>query len=176
MGIWRICEPILKTGRPGDDKHAAASVRFILEYRGALKFDRDVLIPVAMMHDIGHSAILPKHMKLVTGVVKLPNAKLVHMLAGAKIAEDLLRQTKYPKKIREEIVEIISTHDYDQMEGVDITTAYDTENKRVWHDIDSLDRFDPKRIGKILGVGGKTLAGRKIAAGLKKLLESFFYD
>ena len=51
-------------GRPGDVEHAAEMVNFILEYRGNLNLDKYILIPVAMMYDIGHSAILPEYFNL----------------------------------------------------------------------------------------------------------------
>jgi len=56
--IWKKALPILKKGRPGDDVHAKETVKLVLSYQGNIKHDKDVIIPVAMMHDIGH-ALLP---------------------------------------------------------------------------------------------------------------------
>jgi len=144
--IWRLAEPILNNGRKGDTVHCKQTAELVFNYIGEnKKGDPDVLIPVAMMHDIGHAAISPQHMKYVTGPEKLPGGKLVHMLAGAKIADDILKSIKYPASKRKEIVDIISMHDFDQLKGIDLDKVYNTLNKKLFHDLDSLDRFSKKR-------------------------------
>ena len=145
LPIWEKSFPFLKQGRPGDDMHAAEVVSFILSYKGKRTLNLNVLIPVAIMHDIGHAAILPQHFKYITGLEKLANGKLVHMLAGAKIAKDILGEVGYDKKDSEEIVDIISVHDADQLEGVDLSKWYNTEAKKLFHDIDCMDRYTKTR-------------------------------
>lgn len=99
--LWQKCVPLLKQGRPDDLNHAKETAEFILQYKGKLKFDQEILIPMAMMHDIGHSAILAEHFKYITGPDKLTNGKLAHMLIGAKIAQELLiKQNITSKKER----------------------------------------------------------------------------
>lgn len=144
--IWKKCLPLLVNGRPGDDAHAEEVVNFILNYKGKLKIDRDILIPVAMMHDIGHAAILPDHFRYITGPEKIENGKLVHMLAGAKIAQGILQSVKYNKNATREIVDIISMHDTDQLKVADWKKAYTTTNKKIFHDIDALDRYNERRM------------------------------
>jgi hypothetical protein len=144
--LWRACRPLLQAGRPSDLQHARETARLILDYRGRLKLDYSVLVPVAMMHDIGHIAILPEHFAFVTGPKKIANAKLVHMLAGAKIARDVLEKLKYDRKKIAEITDIISMHDADQIRGVDLKVAYNSRNKKIFHDIDALDRYTEERI------------------------------
>ncbi len=90
--------PLLKGARPRDDKHAKEVAEFILEYNKEKKLNFDVLIPLAIMHDIGHCAIPQEHFKYITGRGKVINGKLVHMLAGAKIAKDILDSINYDKK------------------------------------------------------------------------------
>jgi len=89
--IWLKCRPLLQAGRPGDLNHARETAQFILNYQGGLSIDRDILVPVALMHDIGHSAILAEHFKFVTGPQKIINGKLVHMLAGYSKQSSLSR-------------------------------------------------------------------------------------
>jgi len=147
--IWEESLPLLARGRPGDDMHAKEVAEYLLDYSGELKIDKAVLIPVAIMHDIGHSSILPEHFKFVTGEEKLINAKLVHMLVGAKIAKDILEKVGYDKEKASEIVDIISVHDADQMKGIELEKFYDSENKKVFHDIDCLDRYTKERFGSL---------------------------
>lgn len=168
--IWEKAEPLLKQGRTGDDAHALQVTEFILNKVDQKFFD--ILIPVALMHDIGHSAILPEHFKYITGQEKVINGKLVHMLVGAKIAKDILDSVRYdPKKI-DEIIEIISMHDADQLENIDAQKVYDTENKKVFHDVDCMDRYNEGRLKKM----SKMISDKdKMFAMLKDGLENFFY-
>ncbi|MFA4834173.1 MAG: HD domain-containing protein [Patescibacteria group bacterium] len=151
LKIWQKAKPILEKGKEGDTVHCRQTAELVLNYIGEnKKGDPDVLVPVAMMHDIGHAAILPQHIKYVTGPEKFPGGKLVHMLAGAKIADDILKSVKYPPARRKEVVEIISMHDFDQLKDPNFAKAYDTLNKKLFHDLDSLDRFSKKRFESIM--------------------------
>jgi len=168
--IWEKSYPLLQQGRPGDDNHALEVMNFVLDYADPNYFD--VLVPVAIMHDIGHSSILLEHFKYVTGKDKLTNGKLVHMLVGAKIAKDILTSIKYDEKKIDEIVELISMHDADQLEGVNVKEIYNTENKKMFHDIDCMDRYNSDRIKAM----EKSLPDKdKIMIILKKGLDNFFY-
>jgi HD superfamily phosphodiesterase len=173
QAIWEKSLPLLKVGRPGDDEHAKEVAELILNYQGKLVLDKDILLPVAIMHDIGHAAILPEHFKYITGPEKIENGKLVHMLAGAKIAQDILQSLDYnPEKISE-IVEIISMHDSDQLKGADVAKIYDTENKKIFHDIDSFDRYNERRIKSFANIYKDR---SELVAMLNQLSDNFFYD
>ncbi|MEI6650110.1 MAG: HD domain-containing protein [Candidatus Moraniibacteriota bacterium] len=147
--IWDRAKPMLERGRAGDVDHAVETVKMILEYRGGIPIDLDVLVPVAMMHDIGHIAILPEHFRYVTGPEKIVNGKLVHMLTGAKVAREVLESAGYDTGKSGEIVDIISIHDADALEGIDHDRFYDTENKKIFHDFDRLDRFSELRLKNV---------------------------
>jgi len=171
--LWNKCVLLLKVGRPGDLAHAAETVKLILNYDGNIKINEEILIPVAMMHDIGHVAILPKHFKYVTGPEKIANSKLAHMLAGAKIANDILIALHYDKKEIDKIVEIISIHDFDQLKNVDIEKAYNTVDKKFFHDIDSLDRYTVKRLKNVSSIYKDK---QQVLGLLENMLSLFFYD
>jgi hypothetical protein len=168
--IWEKAAPLLKQGRPGDDSHALEVVEFILTHGDPRSFD--VLVPVAILHDIGHSAILPEHFKFITGQERVMNGKLVHMLVGAKIAKDILDAIRYDPTKAAEIIEIVSMHDADQLENTDVAKVYDSENKKMFHDIDCMDRYNAERLKKM----EKVLSDKdKMFAMLEKGLEGFFY-
>jgi hypothetical protein len=169
--LWNKCLPVLRQGRPGDDSHAKEVAEFILNY-SETKFNKDVLIPVAILHDIGHSAILPQHFKYITGTERVRNAKLVHMLVGAKIANDILCSINYNPINIDEIVDIVSMHDADQLEDVDIGNIYNTENKKLFHDIDSMDRYNAERLKLFLASGNNK---DKVIKMLNDGIEKFFY-
>ena len=170
--IWRKCKPFFKKGRPGDLMHAKETASFILNYNGRIKLDKDILVPTALMHDIGHAAILPEHFKYVTGPEKIVNGKIVHMLAGAKIAQDILYAINYDREKTKEIVDIISIHDFDQLKSIDINKIYNSSNKKIFHDIDSLDRYTAKRIDSVSSVYKDK---DKLLNLLEEFLDLFFY-
>ncbi len=169
--LWSKCLPLLQKGRPGDDTHAVEVTEFILSLKDQ-KFDLDILIPVAIMHDIGHSAILAEHFKYITGQERVLNGKLVHMLVGAKIAKDILDSLNYNQQKINEITEIISMHDADQLENTNVQKIYDTENKKVFHDVDCMDRYNAERLKKM----SKTMPDKdKMFKMLKMGLDNFFF-
>ena len=168
--LWDKCLPILQKGRSSDDTHAAEVAEFVMNC-GNKYIDLDILIPIAIMHDIGHSAILPEHFKYITGGERLVNGKLAHMLVGAKIAKDVLDSVGYDQDKTNEIVEIISMHDSDQLEGTNVSEVYNTKNKRIFHDIDCMDRYNLDRLRKL----EKSFPDKsKMWAMLEKGLETFF--
>jgi hypothetical protein len=144
--ILDISLPLLEQGTPGSVDHAYDLIGEMLSFRSSkLKVDLDIMLPLAILHDIGHAAILPEHFSLLTGPVKIKNSKLIHMLTGAKIAKEILGQIGYDEAKSKEIVGIIAMHDYDQLEGVD-ANAFNTYNKKLFHDFDRLEGFNPVRM------------------------------
>lgn len=169
--LWNQCQSILRQGRQGDDAHAAEVAESIIDYNHRHPVDLAALIPVAILHDIGHSAILPEHFKYITGGEKLVNSKLVHMLAGAKIAKNILQSLNYDPQKTDEIVEIISIHDADQLKDVDLMKVYNTDNKKIFHDLDRLDSYNPERLKKLdFSFPDKN----KMLSLLEKNLDTFF--
>ncbi len=171
LELWKKCLPLLQKGRPDDDTHAIEVVEFVLNC-GKKDLDLDVLVPTAIMHDIGHSAILPEHFKYITGQEKIVNGKLVHMLVGAKIAKEILDSINYDHDKTAEIVDIISIHDADQLEKIDVEKVYNSENKKIFHDIDCMDRYNPERLKKIEKLNPDKKA---LFLVLEKGLKTFFY-
>ena len=173
--LWQKCSLLLEKSRKADLEHARETVNLILSYKGDLTIDKDILIPVAMMHDIGHIAILPEHFKYVTGPKKITNGKLVHMLAGAKIAKDVLESVKYDGKKSQEIVDIISMHDSDALKGIDWKKVYNTKNKKLFHDFDRLDRFSQKRISNVSEFYKSKADKENLRKVIFESLDLFFY-
>ncbi len=133
--IWEEAVPYLEKCRSGDLEHCARIAEEVFRLGGDKNLDLDVLIPVAIFHDIGHSVILPEHFYLISGPKKEQNSKLVHMLTGAKIAKDILTKIAYPADKIKKIVDLIAIHDNQDR------SLFDSEEKIFFHDLDRLDRF-----------------------------------
>jgi hypothetical protein len=172
--LWKKVLPLLEKGRPGDVDHIAELLNYILDNHKKLKINLNVFIPLAMLHDIGHSAILSEHFSYITGFNKVPNGKLVHMLTGAKIADDLLSAIRYNDKLKQEIIDIISIHDFDQLSGFDTRRFFNSRNKKIFHDIDALDWYNVRRVANALKNNRDPKMLAKYFKGAEEHLKSFF--
>jgi hypothetical protein len=175
--ILEISLPLLEQGTPGSVNHAYDLIGEMLSFKSdKLKVDIDILLPLAILHDIGHAAILPEHFSLLTGPVKIKNSKLIHMLTGAKIAKDILEKVGYDHAKSKEIIDIIAIHDYDQLEGVD-ADAFNTHNKKLFHDFDRLDSFNPARMKAYTKSFVKDNSQfEKVINTIMKIKDNFFFD
>ena len=168
--------PYLEEGRPGDIEHVYFLLEQIISFRSdRIPVDLDILVPTAIFHDIGHSAVLPEHFVHLTGQKKIRNGKLVHMLTGAKIAKDVLAHVGYDKAKSDEIVGIVAVHDADQVDGMGME-CYDTENKKIFHDFDRLGIMEPDRFKIMLEKFTSNDNFEKLRNELDKLSSSFFFD
>lgn len=92
--------------------------------------DRNVLMPAAILHDIGYSVVeISKYGADWTGKDK----RIAHMEAGAVMARGILGETGLSLGERDEIVEIIRTHD-----NCYIGEPYSTDNQLYHRDADRL--------------------------------------
>ncbi len=71
------------------------------------------------------------------------------------------------------LVPVGMMHDDDQLEGVDLNAAYDSENKKIFHDLDSLDRYNSRRINSMKSIYKDQAVLSKI---LEDSLKNFFLE
>ncbi len=146
---------------------------YVMRYKRKLNFDLDVLLPVAMMHDLHHSGILEEHFRSVLIIEKLNGEGVVPISPGAKIAKDLLEEIKYnPSKI-EEIIDILNVHHISHLKRLDINKIYNTPNKKAFHDIELLTRFTRKKMHEIKKICPTRKEFIELMRGQLKL---FFYE
>jgi hypothetical protein len=97
--------PFYKKGREGDIEHVHWLFEIITKYISESDVDYELLIPVVILHDVGYSKV-PKG----ANPYDLDIRKL-HSEEGAKIAEHILEELKYPKEKIKEIKRLILKHD-----------------------------------------------------------------
>lgn len=136
--IWELATPYFKECRKGDMEHSQIAAEDVYRRGKDKGWDLDVLIPVAIFHDIGHAVILPEHFTKISGPKKEENSKLVHMLTGAKIANDILRKVSWPEEEIKKVIDVISIHDKTDH------SLFKTKESRIFQGIDRLDRFTDK--------------------------------
>jgi hypothetical protein len=97
--------PLYEQGREGDVEHIKWLSSVITKYVSPKEADYDILIPVVLLHDVGYSKV-PKG----SNPFNLDIRKF-HSEEGAKIAEDILVELKYPADKIKEIKRLILKHD-----------------------------------------------------------------
>lgn len=156
--IWIKALPYLKKCRTGELEHSKEIAEEIFKLSKNKKIDLDFLIPVAILHDVGHSMILPEHFKYITGPKKEENSKLVHMLIGAKIAHDILKKINYSNEKIKKIVEFIRIHDKKDK------SLFKSKEEKIFYDLDRLDRLTDK---------GFKIAENEFGLKRKEVIEMF---
>jgi len=60
--VYDLALPYLQEGRPGDIEHVHFMLEVMLDFRPeGVDIDLDIMLPCAILHDIGHAAVLPEH-------------------------------------------------------------------------------------------------------------------
>jgi putative nucleotidyltransferase with HDIG domain len=101
--LWALAKPYYKKGRPFDMLHIQILLKNAETVCHKEKIDASLLIPLVILHDIGYGTTQPVFFE--------KNLKKQHMIAGAKLANTILRKINYPKDKIKKIVHWISIHD-----------------------------------------------------------------
>ena len=97
--------PYYEKGRKGDIEHVKWLSNTIPNFVDEKEVDFDILMPLAILHDVGYSKV-PKD----SDPLKLDIRKL-HSEEGAKIAEKILKKINYPQEKIKELKRLILKHD-----------------------------------------------------------------
>jgi putative nucleotidyltransferase with HDIG domain len=106
--IVRLAEPYYKKGRAADRLHhlvVAKMMQNLLKEKKGL--DEEVMMAVALLHDIGYSKIPKDERKKHWSKSVMKN----HMLLGAELATKILKKLDFSQPKIEKVYEIIATHD-----------------------------------------------------------------
>ena len=132
--IMVLATPHLKKGRrSGEYEHTLLVTNFMEKIVKAENLDASILIPAAILHDIGWSQV-PKDMQIN---FRTKEARLSHMKEGAKLARVLLNKANYDAKKIDKICALVSVHDNPSRA---IRIALTTANQKTLRDADVLYR------------------------------------
>ena len=108
LKIFLLASPFYLKGRSADKLHHLVVARMMEKIlKENPKLDSDVMMAVALLHDIGYAKI-PKHK---IGSFWAKKIKKDHMRLGAELAQDILGRINFPQGKIERVCEIIATHD-----------------------------------------------------------------
>ena len=133
--IFEKAKPFLRTRK--NLLHTRIALRYALKLLPSEKGDEGVVIPAVLLHDVGWKAI-PANLHLTAFGPNPTNPKLarVHEVEGAKIAEAILKDLKYPSQKMKEICRIVRGHDTRRRPI--------SRNDRIVKDADKLWRYSRK--------------------------------
>jgi len=108
--IWELAQPYLDTRE--NDIHTEISLMYALRLLKAEGGDENVVIPAAILHDVGWKQV-PEDIQLKAfgPHATLPEWNRVHEVEGVEIAKGILQEVGYEKEASQQILEIIEGHD-----------------------------------------------------------------
>jgi len=130
--IYKKAEPFLLTR--SNTIHTRIVYHFALHLLKTEPGDPDVVIPAALLHDVGWSRVPEdRQIKGFGPNIKNEDLQKVHEVEGSKIARKILEDMGYPARLTDEIEEIIVGHD-SRLDAIG-------ENDKLVKDSDKLWRF-----------------------------------
>ncbi len=113
LKIWDLALPY--QDKREDPGHARVVTAFAEELLASEGGDEGVVIPAAILHDVGWSRIPKKErMSVFDGMpdpVREREVRIRHQEEGVRIARDILTKAHYDPSLSEEILELVGQHD-----------------------------------------------------------------
>ncbi len=141
--IWKLAKPYLEKGKMKN---------FVLHTKGVVKAmelllqkengDIDILIPAAILHDVGWAKV-PATLQKSNNKKKQIQAQKLHIKYAPKIVKKILSKTKYNEKQIKTIIEIIVAHKFKNPIKLDKRLLIDADNlsdvfkKQFYSDVES---------------------------------------
>lgn len=114
--IWDEAKTYYLKGRPMDIDHIEWFMHVVEEVCKIENLDETLLMPLAILHDVGYSALVDPVNANYYGT----DSRKAHMKAGAEIAEKILQSVGYPQDKSKIIVHYVGIHDNWAFGEVDI--------------------------------------------------------
>jgi len=141
--IWDLAVPYLKKGIRKDfvlhTKGVVYAMELLLKKESA---DESVLIPAAILHDVGWSKV-PVDLQKNDDVAKKHEALRLHIEYAPTIIEDVLRKLKYDADKMSKIVDIVKAHkfqnpaEHEKRLLIDADTMSDAFREQFYSDVKS---------------------------------------
>jgi HD superfamily phosphodiesterase len=133
--IWRLALPCLRKGFNKDfvlhTKGVVAAMELILKKE---KGDPDILIPAAILHDVGWAKIPHKYQHTNVEKNRLRGRRL-HLELAPAIIKKILREAGYGNSLINKIIEVVAAHEFKKPKNL---------NKRILIDADQLSTVSKK--------------------------------
>ncbi|MFA6963505.1 MAG: HD domain-containing protein [Patescibacteria group bacterium] len=126
--IWDLAMPYLKKGIMKDfvshTKYVVKSMEMIIDGEGG---DEDILIPSAILHDVGWSKVDPS-LQLNDDMEKKREGQRQHITFAKEIVEEVLDQAGYSEEDIQKVVGIVMAHKFQDPEDKEKQMLIDADN------------------------------------------------
>jgi len=131
--IWDLALPYLKIGKMKDfilhTKNVVKSMELIIAGEGG---DKDILIPSAILHDVGFSKI-PNDLQTSKELSKKREAQHLHLELAGEIIQEVLEKVGYKQKDIDRIIGIVEVHKFHDPAEKEKRLLIDADNlSDVW--------------------------------------------
>lgn len=161
--IFEKAKPFLRTRK--NLIHTRIALQYALKLLKHEKGEEEIAIPAIILHDVGWKMI-PEKLHLTAFGPNPSNPKLarVHEWEGAKIAQMILNDLRYPPQKVKEICRIIKGHD-SRKGGL-------SPSDRIVKDADKLTRYSKK--GMAIDLGWFHIPRQEYLAFLEAIIDHWF--
>lgn len=131
--IWDLALPYLEQGTMKDfichTKHVVKSMELLVANEGG---DEDILIPAAILHDVGFSKI-DKKLQSSKKLEEKREAQRQHLVLAKDIIQDILEKVGYAREDINKIIEIVEVHKFHDPKELEKQLLIDADNlSDVW--------------------------------------------
>jgi HD superfamily phosphodiesterase len=125
--VWRLAMPYLSKGEAKDyvahTKGVVKSMEFLLKHE---KGDGDILIPAAILHDVGWSKVPPKLQRSSRRQDRIKALRL-HIKYAPPIIERILEEAGYDKEKIRKVIMIVASHKFSSPRSLDKRLLIDAD-------------------------------------------------
>lgn len=126
--IWELAIPYLEMGIMKDfvvhTEGVVRAMEILIEGEGG---DENILIPAAILHDVGFSKV-SKGLQTNADLEKKREAQRQHLLFAADIIQEILEKVDYDQEDINHIKNIVAAHKFQDPEEFDKRMLIDTDN------------------------------------------------
>jgi len=149
--LWEAAERLLEQAETREVEHTEDMIDAVLECRGVLKYDSNIFLPLAMLHNIERVKVLKEYFNDVVITATLKDGKIVRLTPAENVIKNLTESVGISPANINEIISVLKIRKKArraEKEGDSKKTRrlYDTDNKKLFHDFHLLSRFNRKEI------------------------------
>jgi len=126
--IFELSKPYLQKATMKDfvthTKHVVKAMEMIIRGEGG---DSNILIPAAILHDVGFSKVSPR-LQTNNDLKKKRQAQRQHLVFAKEIIQEILEKVDYKQKDIDRITEIIVVHKFHNPDGKEERMLIDSDN------------------------------------------------
>ena len=104
--ILELATPYYERGRVYDLDQISWMIEQAELLADKLSLDKTILMPLIILHDVGYAFVNNRNPN-----IKSQEIKKIHLIEGAKVAQEILQKIDYPEDLSKQIVYFVSVHD-----------------------------------------------------------------